>query len=138
MTSHPLYRSTYNSITYGRLIHVLQSDNCVHVSPPYYYPPVTLIIDTCDCVAGGGMPTALQWLTPTLWLLAPTLAPLVDRQQRISAVTDGDFIIGALFSVHHQPKQKRVGNTLVCGEVREMYGIQRIEVTFQTLDAINK
>lgn len=75
-----------------------------------------------------------------LLLLLPSLgsAPQVDQQQRVSALMDGDFIIGALFSVHHQPKQKRAGNTLVCGEVREMYGIQRIEVTFQTLEAINK
>lgn len=60
-----------------------------------------------------------------------------QEQQRISALLKGDFIIGALFSVHHQPKQKRVGNTLKCGRVREMYGIQRIEVTFQTIDRIN-
>ncbi|XP_068081158.1 metabotropic glutamate receptor 5-like [Anabrus simplex] len=61
-----------------------------------------------------------------------------EASQRISAVLKGDFIIGALFSLHHQPKQKRAGNTLKCGEVREMYGIQRVEVTFQTLDRINK
>ncbi|KAJ9592653.1 hypothetical protein L9F63_015668, partial [Diploptera punctata] len=60
-----------------------------------------------------------------------------QEQERIPALLKGDFIIGALFSVHHQPKQKRAGNTLKCGEVREMYGIQRIEVTFQTIDRIN-
>jgi hypothetical protein len=60
-----------------------------------------------------------------------------QEQERISALLKGDFIIGALFSVHHQPKQKRAGNTLKCGQVREMYGIQRIEVTFQTIDRIN-
>jgi hypothetical protein len=59
------------------------------------------------------------------------------EQERISALLKGDCIIGALFSVHHQPKQKRAGNTLKCGRVREMYGIQRIEVTFQTIDRIN-
>ncbi|XP_069676283.1 metabotropic glutamate receptor 1-like [Periplaneta americana] len=68
-----------------------------------------------------------------------TLVQQTEQEQgRISALLKGDFIIGALFSVHHQPKQKRAGNTLKCGEVREMYGIQRIEVTFQTIDRINK
>ena len=70
------------------------------------------------------------------WVVSQS--PQVEQQQKISAVIKGDFIIGALFSVHHQPKQKRMGNALICGEIREMYGIQRIEVTFQTLDIINK
>jgi hypothetical protein len=60
-----------------------------------------------------------------------------QEQERVSALLKGDFIIGALFSVHHQPKHKRAGNTLKCGEVREMYGIQRVEVSFQTIDRIN-
>ncbi|XP_044738786.1 metabotropic glutamate receptor 5-like [Chrysoperla carnea] len=65
-------------------------------------------------------------------------------EERGSALLPGDFIFGALYSIHHQPKQKRTaqsqdsGNILKCGEVREMYGIQRVEVTFQTLDIINK
>lgn len=66
-----------------------------------------------------------------------TLPQTEQEQERISALLKGDFIIGALFSVHHQPKQKRAGNSLKCGGVREMYGIQRIEVTFQTIDHIN-
>lgn len=66
-----------------------------------------------------------------------TLPQTEQEQERISALLKGDFIIGALFSVHHQPKQKRAGNSLKCGGVREMYGIQRIEVTFQTIDQIN-
>jgi hypothetical protein len=66
-----------------------------------------------------------------------TMPQTEQEQERISALLKGDFIIGALFSVHHQPKQKRAGNTLKCGPVREMYGIQRIEVTFQTIDRIN-
>jgi len=67
----------------------------------------------------------------------PVLPQPEQEQERISALLKGDFIIGALFSVHHQPKQKRAGNTLKCGEVREMYGIQRVEVTYQTIDRIN-
>jgi hypothetical protein len=66
-----------------------------------------------------------------------TLHQPEQEQERISALLKGDFIIGVLFPVHHQPEQKQAGNTLMCGEVREMYGIQRIEVTFQTIDRIN-
>lgn len=83
------------------------------------------------------MRTSIIVLCVTFYWI-PSQSPRVDQQQRISAFMKGDFIIGALFSIHHQPKQKRAGNTLVCGEVREMYGIQRVEVTFQTLDLINK
>lgn len=49
----------------------------------------------------------------------------------------GDFMIGVLFSIHHQPKHKRASNSISCGEIREMYGIQRTEATFFTLDRIN-
>jgi hypothetical protein len=84
-----------------------------------------------------------------------------DASKRISANIPGDFIIGALFSLHHPPSQKKngQGNFLACGQVlfnffiiflansldffflsqiRELYGIQRAEVTFQTIDKINK
>nr|CAD7438876.1 unnamed protein product [Timema bartmani] len=75
------------------------------------------------------------------WLIivgvAATPTPPEGEKERISALMKGDFIIGALFSLHHQPKQRRAGNTLSCGEIREMYGIQRVEVTFMTLDRIN-
>ncbi|KTG02570.1 hypothetical protein cypCar_00017720 [Cyprinus carpio] len=49
---------------------------------------------------------------------------------------DGDIIIGALFSVHHQPAAEKVSERK-CGEVREQYGIQRVEAMFYTLDRIN-
>ncbi|KAJ7990804.1 hypothetical protein DPEC_G00290710 [Dallia pectoralis] len=49
---------------------------------------------------------------------------------------DGDIIIGALFSVHHQPSTEQVAERK-CGEVREQYGIQRVEAMFHTLDRIN-
>lgn len=64
----------------------------------------------------------------------------LNNDERTSAFLNGDLIIGVLLPLHHQPKQKRstVHNALQCGEIREMYGIQRVEVTFQTLDAINK
>lgn len=58
---------------------------------------------------------------------------------RLSASFNGDLMVGVLLPLHHQPKQKRsvINNALVCGEIREMYGIQRVEVTFWTLDIIN-
>lgn len=55
----------------------------------------------------------------------------------VPASLEGDVIIGLLFSLHHQPKQKRASNTISCGEIREMYGIQRTEATFFTIDKIN-
>uniref|UniRef100_A0A674C239 Metabotropic glutamate receptor 1 n=1 Tax=Salmo trutta TaxID=8032 RepID=A0A674C239_SALTR len=55
---------------------------------------------------------------------------------RLVARMDGDIIIGALFSVHHQPSTEQVAERK-CGEVREQYGIQRVEAMFHTLDRIN-
>ncbi|XP_069462798.1 metabotropic glutamate receptor 1 isoform X2 [Ambystoma mexicanum] len=55
---------------------------------------------------------------------------------RSVARMDGDIIIGALFSVHHQPTAEKVPERK-CGEVREQYGIQRVEAMFHTLDRIN-
>ncbi|ELW72894.1 Metabotropic glutamate receptor 1 [Tupaia chinensis] len=56
--------------------------------------------------------------------------------QRSVARMDGDVIIGALFSVHHQPPAEKVPERK-CGEIREQYGIQRVEAMFHTLDKIN-
>uniref|UniRef100_A0A803J7P4 Glutamate receptor, metabotropic 1 n=1 Tax=Xenopus tropicalis TaxID=8364 RepID=A0A803J7P4_XENTR len=55
---------------------------------------------------------------------------------RSVARMDGDIIIGALFSVHHQPPAEKVPERK-CGEIREQYGIQRVEAMFHTLDQIN-
>ncbi|KAG1926929.1 metabotropic glutamate receptor 1b isoform X2 [Pimephales promelas] len=55
---------------------------------------------------------------------------------RSVARMDGDIIIGALFSVHHQPAAEKVSERK-CGEIREQYGIQRVEAMFHTLDRIN-
>ncbi|XP_030629139.1 metabotropic glutamate receptor 1b [Chanos chanos] len=62
---------------------------------------------------------------------------LVPRAvSRSVARMDGDIIIGALFSVHHQPSAEKVAERK-CGEIREQYGIQRVEAMFHTLDRIN-
>ena len=47
----------------------------------------------------------------------------------------GDFILGALFSVHETPRGEK--GTLICGPIRETYGIQRVETALITLDKIN-
>uniref|UniRef100_A0AAX7U6A0 Metabotropic glutamate receptor 1 n=1 Tax=Astatotilapia calliptera TaxID=8154 RepID=A0AAX7U6A0_ASTCA len=60
----------------------------------------------------------------------------INSASRLVARMDGDIIIGALFSVHHQPSAEKVAERK-CGEVREQYGIQRVEAMFHTLDRIN-
>lgn len=78
----------------------------------------------------------------SLLLLCVTASNIYERSLVPRAVTrsvarmDGDIIIGALFSVHHQPSAENVAER-TCGEVREQYGIQRVEAMFHTLDRIN-
>uniref|UniRef100_A0A667X7J4 Metabotropic glutamate receptor 1 n=1 Tax=Myripristis murdjan TaxID=586833 RepID=A0A667X7J4_9TELE len=59
-----------------------------------------------------------------------------SNERRVLAHIPGDVIIGALFSVHHQPPADKV-HERKCGEVREQYGIQRVEAMMHTLDRIN-
>lgn len=56
-----------------------------------------------------------------------------------SAFANGDFIIGVLLPVHEQPltEKKLSSHEMKCGKIREHYGIQRVEVAFQTIDKIN-
>lgn len=71
-------------------------------------------------------------------LLLLSLAVCLEAQVRqdTSARLNGDFVIGALFSVHQQPTRGSQ-NALMCGAIRELYGIQRIETALWTLDQIN-
>lgn len=81
---------------------------------------------------------------PALLLEAEVLPRGTGRRALLSAASsqrsvarmDGDVIIGALFSVHHQPPAEKVPERK-CGEIREQYGIQRVEAMFHTLDKIN-
>ncbi|XP_074160789.1 metabotropic glutamate receptor 5 isoform X2 [Sminthopsis crassicaudata] len=59
-----------------------------------------------------------------------------SNERRVVAHMPGDIIIGALFSVHHQPTVDKV-HERKCGEVREQYGIQRVEAMLHTLERIN-
>lgn len=66
---------------------------------------------------------------------AAAAVPL-SAQRHIGSIP-GDFIIGALFPVHQSPDAKNA-QTRTCGEVREHYGIQRVEASLQTIDDINR
>uniref|UniRef100_A0A8D3CLI2 Metabotropic glutamate receptor 1 n=1 Tax=Scophthalmus maximus TaxID=52904 RepID=A0A8D3CLI2_SCOMX len=59
-----------------------------------------------------------------------------NNERRVLTHIPGDIIIGALFSVHHQPPADKV-HERKCGAVREQYGIQRVEAMMHTLDRIN-
>ncbi|GLH00643.1 Protein of unknown function [Gryllus bimaculatus] len=71
----------------------------------------------CGDGGGGGdvmtrgttpVPRSAAALLLLLLLLAVALqSSSSETQERISALLPGDFLIGALFSIHHQPKQKR-------------------------------
>uniref|UniRef100_A0A3B1IYU1 Metabotropic glutamate receptor 1 n=1 Tax=Astyanax mexicanus TaxID=7994 RepID=A0A3B1IYU1_ASTMX len=65
-----------------------------------------------------------------------TLVKAQATERRVLAHIPGDIIIGALFSVHHQPPADKV-HERKCGAVREQYGIQRVEAMMHTLDRIN-
>ena len=81
----------------------------------------------------------LQRMYRTWWALLIILWPTVQGQwmRRKTAILEGDMTIGYLFSMHEQPDQKSA-HTRNCGKIWEEYGIQRAEVTFQTIDQINK
>ncbi|XP_023245698.1 metabotropic glutamate receptor 1-like [Copidosoma floridanum] len=70
-----------------------------------------------------------------LVILVVAVGPRAQLTKSLARV-EGDFIVGALFSVHYQPARGTQG-PLACGEVRELYGIQRVETALWTLDDIN-
>lgn len=66
----------------------------------------------------------------------PSLAAQQTTRHTV-AVINGDLVLGALFPVHHAPSPKQAQKR-ICGEVREQYGIQRVEAAFKTVDEINE
>lgn len=63
----------------------------------------------------------------------------IHAPQRKAAYVDGDFIIGALFPIHHRPTpQDGPYDPLRCTTIRERYGIQRVEAALFAVDAINR
>lgn len=65
----------------------------------------------------------------------PTVTTPVSSGRVVAAIP-GDLVIGALFSMHHAPTLKEA-QTRRCGDIREQYGIQRVEAAFMTIDQIN-
>lgn len=76
-------------------------------------------------------------LTSTFTILLLIESIECQRRTKRTAIIPGDIMIGALFSVHHAPSQKQA-QTRTCGEIREQYGLQRVEASFQTIDEINR
>jgi hypothetical protein len=54
----------------------------------------------------------------------------------VVATIPGDLVIGALFPMHHAPTLSQA-HTRRCNEIREQYGIHRVEAAFMTIDQIN-
>uniref|UniRef100_A0A669CNI5 Metabotropic glutamate receptor 5 n=1 Tax=Oreochromis niloticus TaxID=8128 RepID=A0A669CNI5_ORENI len=75
-------------------------------------------------------------LVLSIWLGPDQADSAQSNERRVVAHMPGDIIIGALFSVHHQPPADKV-HERKCGAVREQYGIQRVEAMMHTLDRIN-
>ncbi|XP_071495537.1 metabotropic glutamate receptor 1-like [Diadema antillarum] len=70
-------------------------------------------------------------------LVVPTALSASTVKRKVLRM-DGDLIIGALFSVHNIPPKKEQATARRCGEIREQYGIHRVEVMLHTLEKINK
>ncbi|XP_061575217.1 metabotropic glutamate receptor 5b [Cololabis saira] len=75
-------------------------------------------------------------LVLSIWVGVDQIDSAQSNERRVVAHLSGDIIIGALFSVHHQPPADKV-HERKCGAVREQYGIQRVEAMMYTLDRIN-
>uniref|UniRef100_A0A8C6KTC0 Metabotropic glutamate receptor 5 n=1 Tax=Nothobranchius furzeri TaxID=105023 RepID=A0A8C6KTC0_NOTFU len=78
----------------------------------------------------------LLLLVLSIWVRSDRADSTQSSERRVVAHMPGDIIIGALFSVHHQPPADKV-HERKCGAVREQYGIQRVEAMMHTLDRIN-
>ncbi|CAF3974918.1 unnamed protein product [Adineta steineri] len=55
----------------------------------------------------------------------------------ISPASEAQIVIGAFFSLHNPPVSHGGGRLRECGDIREDYGIHRVEGTFWILDQIN-
>ncbi|CAF1150956.1 unnamed protein product, partial [Rotaria sp. Silwood1] len=55
----------------------------------------------------------------------------------ISSPSEAQIVIGAFFSLHNPPTSHGGGRLRECGDIREDYGIHRVEGTFWILDQIN-
>ncbi|KAG7265840.1 hypothetical protein CRUP_010482 [Coryphaenoides rupestris] len=103
------------------------------LSTRYLYPPTLLLLLVAAAAAAAEV-SAASAHEHHATERSPGGVP--RAASRLVARMDGDVIIGALFSVHHQPSAERVAERK-CGEIREQYGIQRVEAMFHALDRIN-
>ncbi|KAI1298763.1 Metabotropic glutamate receptor 5 [Halotydeus destructor] len=76
-----------------------------------------------------------------LFLLAslsypPSCASQSATSRHVVGAIPGDLVVGALFPVHHAPVLHQA-HTRSCSEIREQYGIQRVEAAYFTIDKIN-
>ncbi|CAF3573200.1 unnamed protein product [Rotaria sordida] len=60
-----------------------------------------------------------------------------NRLSAISPSSEAQIAIGAFFSLHNPPASHGGGRLRECGDIREDYGIHRVEGTFWILDQIN-
>ncbi|CAF0865551.1 unnamed protein product [Brachionus calyciflorus] len=63
--------------------------------------------------------------------------------KRNRIIASGDLMIGVLLPVHQKPSitnfsDSSIINKRICGEIRDQYGIQRVEALLYLLDKINK
>lgn len=61
----------------------------------------------------------------------------MDEDQRKVGYVPGNFTIGALFSVRHDAEGS-TGQTVRCGNIRDQYGMQRVEAALWTINKINR
>ncbi|CAF0905159.1 unnamed protein product [Adineta ricciae] len=60
-----------------------------------------------------------------------------NRLSAVSPTSEAPIVIGAFFSLHNPPVSHGGGRLRECGDIREDYGIHRVEGTFWILDQIN-
>ena len=73
------------------------------------------------------------------FLLQLNSCTVVYKRKKI--VQHGDLMIGALIPVHEQPSYRENDQISIsrrkCGNIRDQYGIQRVEALLYMLDIIN-
>ncbi len=85
------------------------------------------------------MKVELFWLffVTITWTVGDYSPSDLDENQKKVAYIEGDFVIGALFPVHEKPISGH-GKAIICGDVREQYGIQRVEAALWVIQEINR
>ncbi|KAA0188802.1 hypothetical protein HAZT_HAZT008991 [Hyalella azteca] len=81
-----------------------------------------------------------KYVKNLVWMLVVSSLTLKSsgfvHNKRKTALLPGDILIGALVPLHYPPVELVRAQT--CGEIREHYGIQRVEAAFLAVDEINR